>query len=254
MQRISVLSFKGGTGKTTFVQNAAHALGLEGKEVLIVDACGQGDAGKMLSQIDPPTLSDVLMEKAAFNDAIRPAREHVDIVPADLRLAEANNHVMMQGPLLYDSLVEATDPANLPKPYDFILFDHAPSKSNITHVVLKATDGLIIPCMLEPFAIDGMLDMINDVTAYIKRMKLHIDLLGIVPFRLDVRYKLSKPYLEALIKNYGEEAVLHAVRTDAAITQAQMYHQTIFEYDKHSNAAKDFTALARALIGEEVTV
>lgn len=254
MQRISILSFKGGTGKTTFAQNIAHALGLEGKEVLLVDACGQGDAGKMLTQVDPPTLSDVLMEKATFNEAIRPAREHVDIIPADLRLSEANNHIMLQGPPAYEILREATDPASLPKPYDFILYDHAPSKSNVTHAVLMATDSLIIPCMLEPFAIDGMLDMINDVTAYIKRMKLHIDLLGIVPFRLDVRYKVSKPFLEALIKNYGEETVLHAVRTDAAIVQAQMYHQTVFEYDKHSHAASDFTQLARSLIGEGVTV
>ena len=69
---ISVLSQKGGTGKTTSVRNIADLLSRIGLEVLAVDADPQGNLSDYFD-VDPeaqPTLGEVLAGQARAADAI----------------------------------------------------------------------------------------------------------------------------------------------------------------------------------------
>ena len=82
MRQISILNFKGGTGKTSLVTNLAYALTQQNKRVLLVDCDLQANASSLLPEQRDPTLTHVLKGEASFSDAIQSARDNLDILPA----------------------------------------------------------------------------------------------------------------------------------------------------------------------------
>src|SRR5947207_1255661 len=83
---VSVLSQKGGTGKTTAVRTLTDVFRRVGLSVLAVDLDPQGNLSDYFD-VDPdasPTIGDVLAGRASATDAV-----HDGIIPANLGLAEA---------------------------------------------------------------------------------------------------------------------------------------------------------------------
>src|ERR1017187_8097737 len=83
---ISVLSQKGGTGKTTAVRTLTDVFRRAGLAVLAVDLDPQGNLSDYLD-VPPdatPTIGDVLSGRAKAPQAV-----HDGIIPANLGLAEA---------------------------------------------------------------------------------------------------------------------------------------------------------------------
>ena len=83
---ITVLSQKGGTGKTTTVRTLADVFRRLGIEVLVADLDPQGNLSDYFD-VPPdadPTIADVLAGQARAADAI-----HDNVLPANLGLAEA---------------------------------------------------------------------------------------------------------------------------------------------------------------------
>ena len=86
MATLTVLSQKGGTGKTTTVRTLTDVFRRLEMSVLAIDLDPQGNLSDYLD-VDPdasPTIADVLGGRAGLADAI-----HGGIVPANLSLAEA---------------------------------------------------------------------------------------------------------------------------------------------------------------------
>jgi chromosome partitioning protein len=85
-ETITVLSQKGGTGKTTTVRTLADAYRRAGIDVLCVDLDPQGNLSDYFD-VPPdasPTVADVLNGQEHAVDAV-----YGDILPANLSLAEA---------------------------------------------------------------------------------------------------------------------------------------------------------------------
>ena len=70
---------------------------------------------------------------------------------------------------------------------------------------------------------------------------------GIVPTKIDQRYSMSDSYYKALLNTF-KERVIQSIRTDATIKKAQSLGQTVFEYDKSSKAAEDFSRLTDIIV------
>src|ERR687887_2928074 len=83
---ITVLSQKGGTGKTTTVRTLADVYRRIGLDVLCVDLDPQGNLSDYfdIPADASPTIADVLAGQVRAADAL-----HGDILPANLGLAEA---------------------------------------------------------------------------------------------------------------------------------------------------------------------
>src|ERR687891_2466227 len=85
-ETITVLSLKGGTGKTTTVRTLTDVMRRVGLDVLAVDLDPQGNLSDYFD-VPPdadPTVADVLAGKAHASEAI-----HDGVLPANLGLAEA---------------------------------------------------------------------------------------------------------------------------------------------------------------------
>jgi chromosome partitioning protein len=247
VRQISILNFKGGTGKTSLVTNLAYALAQQKKRVLLVDCDLQANASSLLPEKRDPTLTHVLKGDASFTDAIQTARENLDILPADSELNTAANHIIATGMRAYGTLRSAARNLN---GYDFLLFDHSPNYTAITEAALLASNEMLIPCELAPYAVSGLINMITKLTETLGDLDHEVDITGIIPFKLDQRYSMTGKYLTSLQKRFNE-LVIRPVRTDSTIARAQSLGQTVFEYDGKSKAVEDFTALAQIITRKE---
>ena len=245
-RRVAILNFKGGVGKSTIAVNMAHALALRGARVLLVDCDLQANASSIVegAKDTPPTLTHVMMQQAPISAAIRQARPNLDLLPADKQLDTASAWIISQGRRAYMLFRAAIDGLT---GYDVILFDMAPSYSQVAEAVLLATEEVLVPCELAPYSVEGLLQMLTKLEENMLDHKLIIR--GIVPSKVDARYSMTGEYLKQ-IQSIFQERVTPAIRTDATLPRAQAYHQTIFEYDTEAKAAQDFNALASHVFAE----
>lgn len=253
MRKISVLNFKGGVGKTSFVINVGHKLALDGYNVLIVDCDLQANASTLLKEQHKPTLLDVIRETAEATEAIQNARENLDILPSDSNLDKAAPYIISSGNDGYYILKNQLDAIAKLGVYDFVLFDHSPSYSAVTESALLASDEMIIPCELGTFSIEGLLQMIDKLTGTLSKRNHAIAVSGLVPFKYNASIAMHATYLKDLGESFENE-VMPLVRTDTAVGKSQHFHQSVFEYDPKSKAAQDFTELANALTKETAKV
>jgi chromosome partitioning protein len=217
-----------------------------GYKVLLIDCDIQANASNLISQKDrkPTTLTHILKGETTFEDAIQQARENLYLITADSNLDKAANHIVISGIKGYKLLRNATK--NLTG-FDFVIFDHSPFYTAISESALWASDEMIIPTVLEPFSVEGILKTIAKLSETLSELEHEVNITGIVPTKVDKRFSMSDSYYKSLIETF-KERVLHPIRTDETIKKAQSLGQTVFEYDKRSKAAEDFSRLTNIIV------
>ena len=115
-----------------------------------------------------------------------------------------------------------------------MLFDHAPGLTPVTEAALLASHEILIPCELEPFAVQGLFNMFHKLEQILSDHKLTTT--GIIPWKVDRRYLMTIKYLSDLKKTFG-----------------QLIAQTILEYNPKCRAAQDITELAGFITSQQVT-
>ena len=135
---ISVLSQKGGTGKTTMVRTLTDVFERLGLDVLAIDADPQGNLSDYFDT-DPdaePTLAEVLMGQTRAADAI-----HGPVIPANLRLAEAE--LALAGKIGREVTLRNAL-RDLKREKDLILIDCPPTLGLLTVNALVASDHALL--------------------------------------------------------------------------------------------------------------
>jgi chromosome partitioning protein len=253
MRIISILNFKGGVSKTSVCIGLADTLSRKGKKVLLIDGDRQRNSTTILNDYDRDadyrySLREVLMEQCSLQESIREARPNFYIIPSHRNLEQAGKHIATSGirtlKVLRSSLQSLDG-------YDFVFFDHSPSYSTITDALLLASAEMLIPCELEPFAFEGLLDMIDKIGKVLAELEHSVALTGYIPTNLDFSKSMTQRYLNDL-KDIFAERVTPPIRTDAAISKAQEKHITAYEFDVKSKGAQDFEALADYVLNTEV--
>ncbi|MBW6461685.1 MAG: cell division ATPase MinD [DPANN group archaeon] len=132
---ISIISGKGGVGKTTLVSNLAVALTKIKAKVLVIDGNVTGaNLGIHLGvpSVYPISLNDVLNKDAFITQAIYRHSSGFNIIPASLNSLGANSAMLKH--ILYDILGD----------YDFILIDAAAGVNKEMTSAIEASDSCII--------------------------------------------------------------------------------------------------------------
>ncbi len=245
MRCISIINFKGGVGKSSLAINLGHLLALSGYQVLLIDCDLQANSSSLLATYEPPTLTHLLQGQVSLDMVIRPARQGLYVIPSDrdLNVAAAYIHARRNAYYTLRNTVWQV------RGCDFVLFDHAPGYTPVTEAALLASREILIPCELEPFAVQGLFHMFHKLEQTMSDHQLTTA--GIIPWNVDRRYLMTIKYLSDLKKAFGH-LVAPLVRADATIPRAQSVAQTIFEYNPKCRAAKDLTELAEFVVGQQV--
>ena len=245
----SVLNFKGGTGKSSLTENLADALRRAKKRILVVDADRQSNSGTTLlaGSAAPPTLTQVLKSEAPLVDAIKEARENLYVVPSDGDLDTASSYIISHRAAYYTLRKALRQLENI----DIVLIDQAGAYTPVMEATLLASDSMLIPCEMEPYATQGLFGMLRKLGETLVDHTLSNG--GIIPYNVDLRYGMARQYLTELRQEFGD-LVTAPIRTDAIVPKAQSVQMTVFEYEQtysvKSRAAEDFRTLAEDLIEE----
>lgn len=251
-RRISVLNFKGGTGKSSLTENLSYALAQQGCKVLVIDADRQVNSSKTLlaGQEIRATLKDVIMKVCTIEQAIHQARENLFVIPADTNLDEASIYLSMKRAHYYGLRQQLAQ-----LQYDYVFFDQAGSYTPVMEACLLASNEMFIPCELESYAVQGLFSMFAKLQETL--IDHEITNRGIIPYNVDLRYTMHRQYLEELRTEF-KELITAPVRTDSLVPKAQSVQLTVLEYELQfgvkSRAAEDFRTLAADLVEEMVSV
>jgi chromosome partitioning protein len=239
-QTIAVLSQKGGTGKTTTVRMLTDILRRTGLATLAIDLDPQGNLSDYFD-IDPeaaPTIAEVLGGNATATEAI-----HADVIPANLRLAEAE---LALGGRIGRELTLRRALATV-EGYDVILIDCPPSLGLLTVNALVAADRALLSAEAQYFAMQGVEQALEVVEVARETLNPALEWVGVVLNIADLRTVHSREAFASLRENFGEKVFSTVVRQSIAYAESAERGMSIL--DLRPDLGADYLALADELLG-----
>ena len=245
---ISIVNQKGGVGKTTTAVNLASAVGIAGKNVLLIDLDPQGNTTSAygIAKNIKNTSYALLMGAISASDAVvKTAFKNVDVIPTTMDLAGAEIELISvsgRENALKNALSTIRDN------YDFIFIDCPPSLSIITINALTASDSFLVPIQCEYFALEGLSQLMASVRQVKLRYNSLIELEGVLLTMYDGRLNLTRQVVLEIKKFFGNKLYSTVIPRAVRLSEAPSFGKPIQYYDKHSKGANAYNDLAKEFI------
>jgi chromosome partitioning protein len=243
---VAITNQKGGVGKTTTAINLAAALAAADRHVLLVDGDPQGNAssGLGITELNGPSLYDVLIDRVPARDAIHRGLHlpKLDVLPATPDLAGAEVELVNEE-RRESRMAEALLPER--SNYDYILIDCPPSLGLLTVNMLAAADSIVIPLQCEYFALEGLSQLLRTVQMVKERLKPDLTVDGVLLTMYDSRLNLSRQVAEDAREHFGSIAFETVVPRNIRLAEAPSYGKPILSYDIGSVGAAAYMAVAK---------
>jgi cell division ATPase MinD len=227
---ISVVSGKGGVGKTTFSINLAAALNEFGHNNLLIDADVSNPSLLLLLHIAhvPLTLQDVINDGAKIEHAIRVHHTGLRVVPTSHALDNKLDLSKLQAAI---SSVPET-----------VIIDSPPGIDENLRAILEMSNQVIVVTNPE----------VPAVTSAVKVIKMAKQLrksnIGVVVNRIrDDSFELIRDEVEVMC----ETPIIGMIPEDGAIRRAGFETMPVIHHEPHAPASVQFRRLAARLVGEE---
>lgn len=249
LQVITVINFKGGSGKTTTAAHLAQKCALDGYRVLAIDLDPQASLSALhgfqpeFDLNDGGTLYDAIRydDPLPLADIIRPTYfTNLSIIPGNLELMEFEHDTprvlaARGGNLFFTRISDALSAVEAD--YDLVIIDCPPQLGFLTMSALSAATAVLVtvhPQML-------------DVMSMCQFLLMTSNLLGVVA---DAGGDMTYDWLRYLITRYepgdgpqnqmvsfmrslfGDHVLNHAVLKSTAISDAGLTKQTLYEVEK----------------------
>jgi chromosome partitioning protein len=244
---IAIANQKGGVGKSTTAVSLGAALAEIGYRVLVADLDPQGNASTGLGirhEAREITVYDVVVAEADIHDAIIPTPlERLHAVPATIDLAGAEIELVSQFSR-ETRLKKAIEPVS-EGVYDFILLDCPPSLGLLTINALTAAEELIVPIQCEYYALEGLGQLLRNVSLVQQNINAGLRLSGIVMTMFDPRTKLSEQVVQEVQRYFGDLVYDVIIPRTVRLSEAPGFGQPITAYDARSRGAEAYRQLAR---------
>lgn len=253
---IAVANQKGGVGKTMTSVSMAAGLVQKQKKVLLVDFDPQGHSTKSFGFVDPReyplSMTDVL--KSVINDysinvdeLILHSDEDVDIVPSNISLAGISNgmeSVMCRETVLKRFVDTVKDR------YDYVIIDTNPTLGTMQINALTAADSIIIPVQAEPYAIDGMGDLLKSIQMTKRNLNPNLNIKGILITMTDGRTNLSKKISEDVRTYFGSHIYIFKQSIPRCIKAAEStgVGESIYKYDPNGAATMAYNGFVKEVL------
>ena len=239
MKKISIVNNKGGCGKTTTVFNLAHYFAKQGLKTLAVDTDPQlnlsTNFGVNVNELNF-SLGDYLLERA---NGFQPEmlNENLYLISAGPEAEKDMEELKNQGPYYYQLL------NNFLENYDVVIFDTSPAFN-------AYTTSAIYTSSVYPVILPGINELLGLNATINFTQGLGKDISGIILIRKE-KTALSDQIQEQLQEEYKDYLLKNIIRKNVALSECIVTHQSIFDYSKNANGAKDYSNLAEEIMKKE---
>ena len=243
---LAIANQKGGVGKTTTSVNLGASLAELGFRVLVVDLDPQGNAttglGVNAREVEG-SIYDVIMSDAAVEDCIEPTSlKNLFVVPATIDLAGAEIELV---PAFSRELKLRRALHEIKDDYDYILIDCPPSLGLLTVNGLAAADDVLVPIQCEYYALEGLSQLIRNVSLVRTNLNPTLDVRGIVLTMYDARTKLADQVEQEVRRHFGRTVYLTVIPRTVRLSEAPSFGQPIILFDPTSRGAVAYRELAK---------
>ncbi|MGZ3862943.1 MAG: ParA family protein [Bacteroidia bacterium] len=250
---IAFTNHKGGTGKTTSAINIGRALTNHEKKVLLVDLDPQGNLTYSLGLPEKQLMvSDFISGRASFEEVVCEAFG-LNVLPAGISLYK-DAKIIEAFPGSVFLLRERL--SAIKEKYDYILIDCPPSISIYTVNALNAADGVIIPVVFEILSIQGLDQILNEISDIRKSSNPELDIIGVLGVIVNENRKLSEEVLAYIRDNYKVNIFNNYVRGNVKAAEAPSFGESVIDYAPRSISAKDYISVTEEfmfLVEKQVT-
>ena len=255
LQVISVVNFKGGSGKTTTTAHLAQHLALTGHRVLAVDLDPQASLSALHGfqpELDKnPSLYDAIRyeEPVPIQEVIRPTNfPLLDIIPANLELQEyeydtplAMQSPSQEGKRFFTRIARSF--SAIDDWYDVVVIDCPPQLGYLTLSALSAATSVLItvhPQMLDLMSMSQFLLMLGNILKSIKKAGAHVQLdwLRYLITRYEPTDIPQAQMLGFMQSMLAEEILKNPMLKSTAVSDAGLTKQTLYEVER-SNFNRD---------------
>lgn len=235
---VSFCNHKGGVGKTCSTSNIGAGLAMRGKKTLMVDLDPQANLTSSFGVIpEDDNIYQVISGNCKAQEAIINIHENLDIIPGTLDLAGAEIEIADQ--IARESIVKDCLEDVVEK-YDYVLIDCPPSLGIFTMNGLVCSDQAIVPLSAEPFAIDGVENLMQLIKKVRTRVNKSLKVGGVLITRFDKRKNLNKDLAEVIESYFKEITFSTKIRDNISLVEANHQRKDIFRYNPKCNGAEDY--------------
>ncbi len=237
----SVISGKGGTGKTFFAVNAAFQLSRKGEKVLLVDFdFNFANVHLFLNAEAKFTIADYLQSKVLFEDIVLSYNENLDLI-----IGENGNFEVDYDARRIESLIRKIE--KISERYTVVIFDNSPGISDELFLTVKSSRFSVV--VINP-EITSVLDSYVLLKAFRKK-KISVAPLVVVNKNIDEGTgrttfenfsKAAKKFLKI------QPEFLGTIPFDENVTKSILEMKTLVEFAPKSPATN-----AIDLIAEKIT-
>lgn len=240
---------KGGTGKTTSIDNIASCANTYGARVLLIDADPQGnltDANGIDAE-EYPILIDVIKGEASIEDCIVNLSNGLDLIPSRIENVILDNEIVNKRlPLdnLYKNLLK-----NVESNYDFIFIDCPPTMGQAVTAASLYSDVILAPLNPDKFSAKGLKILKQEVEILNKNYHKNISY-KVYLNKFSGKTILSDKAIVSLISDTDLEGKVLSTTVQFAqeIPNITDENRNAFSTLKKSSVRDDFDSLTRELL------
>lgn len=234
----SIISQKGGTGKTITALSLAEYLARQQKKVLLIDFDIQGNASyTALAGVRPKlTVNDIFNPDLKISDCVISNGYYDILASSDIQTENFS----------FQMLKEKLHAAK----YHYIIIDNAPTLSDVTIATMLLADRVIIPLIADSFALQGLNRLMQNILS-LQQQGYATDLKCKAFINRYTQTSLSQEMLK-MIAEYCEKSnidlIPQYVRQSIAITEAAALCEPILAYKPKNKAIQDLIQVIEFLV------
>ncbi len=254
---IAVVNQKGGTAKTTTVENLGIGLAREGKKVLLVDTDPQGSLTISLGYPRPDeleiTLFDLLNktineDSVTAGEGILHQAEGIDLIPANISLAGLEVALVntMNRERILKQFLEPVK-GN----YDYVLLDCMPSLGMLTvKNALAAADVALVPVQANYLSAKGLEQLLQTINKVKRQINPKLRIEGILLTMVDGRTNYGREISSLIRDTYGGHIKIFNSEIPRSVRAAEISAEgkSIFLHDPKGKVAEAYQNLTKEVM------
>jgi len=238
---IAFASLKGGTGKTTLTYNLASFWADSGRKVLAVDFDPQGNL--TFAFLPPESLPEEAYTRWLFSRKSPqpfPVSEKLWLFGSDNKLSSWDMRGTSPDLLLPSQIIRSL-------PFDIILLDTPTGWRPLTKAAIFSSDYLVVPVDPSPFAVAGIVQLVEGLVELSERQGKAAEILGVVVNLAEEHTRITQKVIASIKQLLGEGRLLGVLSKSVKVKETVLERKPLHRLAPQSKWAQQIEEIAKVI-------